>query len=145
MTSTIVIANIGVMDCGIDAMLRKSQPRNFSGKGKQLEEWIEKMEDYFDLAQSTSESKAMIAGVKLEKSAKLWWKDYCIENSIDTQIAIWPFIKDKLKKNYQNKTYMVECVNEFLDWHQGTKDLEGYYQHFFDLIKVCTSRNYSRS
>ena len=62
------------MDRDIDAMLRKSQPGNFSGEGKQvgkqLEEWIEKMEDYFDLAHSTAESKAMIARFKLEKSTQ---------------------------------------------------------------------------
>ena len=38
----------------IDAMLRKSQPGNFSGEGKDvgkiLEDWIERMDDYFDLA-----------------------------------------------------------------------------------------------
>ena len=57
LNSTSAVANLGVMDRDIDAMLRKSQPGNFSGKGKQvgkqLEEWIEKMEDYFDLAHST--------------------------------------------------------------------------------------------
>ena len=53
------------MDQDIDAMLRQSQPGNFSGEGKQvekqIEEWIEKMKDYFDLAHSTAGSKAMIA------------------------------------------------------------------------------------
>ena len=47
------------MDRDIDAMLRKSQPENFSGEGKQvgkqLKEWIEKMEDYFDLAQANQD------------------------------------------------------------------------------------------
>ena len=70
-TSAGIAANPSVMDCDIDAMLRKSQPGSFSGKGKQvgkqLEEWIEKMEDYFDLAHLTAESKAMIAHFKLEK------------------------------------------------------------------------------
>ena len=75
------------MDRDIDAMLRKSQPGNFSEEGKksgnQLEEWIKNMEDYFDLAHSTIESKAMIAQFKLEKSAKFWWKDHCTEKSMD--------------------------------------------------------------
>ena len=60
----------------IDAMLRKSQPGNFSGEGKDigkvLEDWIEKMDDYFDLAQSSDENKATIARFKLEKIAKRW-------------------------------------------------------------------------
>ena len=95
------------------------------------------MEDYFDLAHLTAESKAMIARFKLEKSAKLWWKDHCTESGVDAQTTTWPYIKDKLKQNYQNKTYMVERINEFLDCCQGNKDLEGYYQHFLTLLKYA--------
>ena len=136
------------MDRDIDAMLRKSQPRNFSGEGKQvgkqLEEWIEKMEDYFDLAHSTAESKAMIAQFKLEKSAKLWWKDHCTENSVDAQTTTWAYIKEKLKLNYQNNTYMVERINKFLDCNQGSKDLDGILSAFSHVVEICASRNDSR-
>ena len=129
------------MDRDIDAMLRKYQPGNFNGEGKQvgkqLEEWIEKMEDYFDLAHLIAESKVMIAQFKLEKSAKLWWKDHCKENSVDAQTTTWAYIKEKLKLNYHNNTYMVERINEFLDCNQGSKDLEGYYQHFLTLLKYA--------
>lgn len=122
-------------------MLRKSQPGHFSGEGeevgKQLEEWVEKMEDYFDLAQSIAESKAMMARFKLEKSAKLWWKDHCAENEIDAREATWPYIKTELMKNYQDKTYKVERINEFLDCRQGNINLEGYYQHFLTLLKYA--------
>ena len=42
------------LDRDVEAMLRKSQPGYFSGEGddvrKQLEEWLEKMDDYFALA-----------------------------------------------------------------------------------------------
>ena len=45
------------IDRNIEAMLRKSQPGYFSGVGddvgKQLEEWLEKMDDYFELAHSS--------------------------------------------------------------------------------------------
>ena len=63
----------------VEAMLCKSQSGYFSGEGdnvgKQLEDWLEKMDDYFDLAHSTNENKAMMGRFKLEKSAKLWWQD----------------------------------------------------------------------
>ena len=39
------------IECDVEAMLRKSQPGYFSGEGdhvgKQLEEWLDKMEEYF--------------------------------------------------------------------------------------------------
>ena len=42
------------VDHDVEAMLQKSQSKYFSGKGanmgKQLEEWIEKMDDYYNLA-----------------------------------------------------------------------------------------------
>ena len=123
MTSVGVTTNIAPshssMDRGIDVMLHNSQLGNFSGEGKkagkQLEKWIEKMKENFDLAQSTTERKAMITRFKLEKSAKLWWKDHCTENSVDTQTTTWAYIKEKLKLNYQNNTYMVKRINKFLD------------------------------
>ena len=65
----------------VEAMLQKSHPGYFSGEGenvgKQLEDWIEKMDDYYDLALSTKENRAMMGRFKLEKSAKLWWQDHC--------------------------------------------------------------------
>ena len=125
----------------IDAMLRKSQPGNFSGEGKDigkvLEDWIEKMDDYFDLAQSSDENKATIARFKLEKTAKRWWKDHCQENHVAPANITWAYIKTQLCKNYQNKTYHSERMNEFLDSNQGTMDLEAYYQHFLTLIKYA--------
>ena len=62
------------VDRDVEAMLRKSQPGYFSGEGenigKQLEEWIEKMDDYYDLAHSSEENRAMMGRFKLEKSVK---------------------------------------------------------------------------
>ena len=75
------------LDCDVEAMLRKSQPGYFSGEGdnvgKQLEEWMEKMNDYFALAHSSAINQAMMGRFKLEKSAKLWWQDQCRENGVD--------------------------------------------------------------
>ena len=50
--SSVTAANVIGRD--VEAMLRKSQPGYFSGEGDNvgelLEEWFEKMEDYFNLA-----------------------------------------------------------------------------------------------
>ena len=114
----------------IHAMLWKSQPGNFSAEGheigKGLEEWIEGMDDYFDFAQSTEENKVIMVCFKLEKTAKLWWKDHYLENHINPRNATWHYIKTQLKKTYQSRTCMVERINEFLDCNQEDRDLEGY-------------------
>ena len=43
------------IDRDVEVMLCKTQPGHFDGEGtdvgRKLEEWLEKMDDYFDLAQ----------------------------------------------------------------------------------------------
>lgn len=71
-------------DCDVEAMLRKSQPCYFNGEGEKvgkLEEWLEKMEDYLDLAHFSKENKAMMSRLKLKKSTQLWWQDHCREHA----------------------------------------------------------------
>ena len=125
----------------IDVMLRMSQPGNFSGEdkdiGKVLEDWVERMDDYFDLAQSSKVNKGIIARFKLEKTAKRWWRDHCKEHEIGAANTTWAYLKAQLIKNYQNKTYHSEKMNDFLDSTQGSLDIEAYYQKFLALIKYA--------
>ena len=82
----------------IDAMLRKSQPSHFDGEGtdvgKKLKEWLEKMDDYFNLTQSFDENKVTMGCFKLEKSTKLWWRNHCIENVVNPAQVTWDYLKD---------------------------------------------------
>jgi len=75
------ISLVNMVDPDVEAMLKKSQPRYFNGEGddvsRQLEEWIEKMDDYFDLAHSSNVNKAMMGRFILEKLVKLWWQGHC--------------------------------------------------------------------
>ncbi len=129
------------IDRDVEAMLRKSQPGYFSGEGdnvgKQLEDWLKKMGDYFDLAHSSEENKAMMGRFKLEKSSKLWWQDHCRENGLDPGNATWDYIKTQLSKNYQSRTYCIERLNEFLDCSQGKDTLDIFYQRFLKLLKYA--------
>lgn len=65
---------LNLVDLKNEAMLFKSQPGNFNGHkegiGKQLEKWLEKMDDYFNLTHSAKGNKEMMNGFELEKSAK---------------------------------------------------------------------------
>ena len=119
------------VDRDVEAMLCKSQPGYFNGEGddvgKQLEEWIEKMDDYFDLAHSSNKNKAMMGRFKLEKSARLWWQGHCRQNGIDVATVTWDYIKDQLQINYQSRTYRIERLNEFLDCSQGKDTLDAFY------------------
>ncbi|MCO5560557.1 hypothetical protein L7F22_014172 [Adiantum nelumboides] len=125
-------------------MLQKSQSGNFDGEGtnigKTLEEWLECMNDCFTLAQSSNENRSLIGRFKLEKTAKRWWQDHCIEEGIDLNTTTWSYIKEQLKQNYQTKTYHSKIMNKFLDYTQHNKTLEEYYQHFLKLFKYAPPR-----
>lgn len=129
------------IDRDVEAMLRKSQPHYFSGEGddvgEQLEEWFEKIEEYFDLAHSSEENKAMMGRFKLEKSAKLWWKDHCKENALDPGNMTWDYLSTQLAKNYQTRTYRIDKLNEFLDSVQGKDSLDLFYQRFLKQLKYA--------
>ena len=129
------------IDQDVKAMLRKSQPGHFSGEGdnvgEQLEEWFEKMEEYFSLAHSSEENKAMMGHFKLEKSAKLWWKDHCKENALDPGNMTWDYLSTQLAKSYQTCTYHIDRVNGFLDSVQGKDSLDLLYQRFLKLMKYA--------
>ena len=135
-----VMANQQI-DRDVEAMLRKSQPHYFSGEGdevgEQLEEWFEKMEEYFGLAHSSEQNKAMMGRFKLEKSAKLWWKDHCKENALDPDNVTWDYLSTQLAKNYQTRTYRIDKLNEFLDSIQGKDSLDLFYQRFLKQLKYA--------
>ena len=63
------------IDRDVEAMLCKSQLGYFGGErenvGKLLEDWLEKMDDYFDLTHSSQKNKAMMAASSLKS-----WQNY---------------------------------------------------------------------
>ena len=106
-------------------MLWEFQLGEFSDEGhdvgKTLEEWIECIANYFDLNQSSEKNEATMAHFKLEKIAKLWWKEhYMEEKHTHPCTTTWDYIKNQLKKIYQNKTYVVKQV---LILHLGNQRL----------------------
>ena len=89
------------------------------------------------IAQYLVENKATMGQFKLEKSGKLWWINHCLENTINPAKITWDYLKTQLQANYHNKTFQLECLNEFLDCSQGAQDLESFYQHFLKLLKYA--------
>ena len=124
----------------VEAMICKSQLGYFSGEeehvAKQLKDWLEKMDDYFDLAKFSKENKAMMH-FKLKNLAKLWWQDHCRENNLNLENATWEYIRAQLVKNDQSHTYCIELLNEFLDCSQGKDSLDVLYHKFLKILKYA--------
>ena len=79
----------------------------------------------------------MMGRFKLEKSAKLWWKDHCKEKAINPENVSWDYLSTQLSRSYQTRTYRVDKINKFLDSVQGEDTLDIFYQRFLKLIKYA--------
>ena len=79
----------------------------------------------------------MMGRFKLEKSAKLWWKDHCKENVINPTETTWDYLQVQLCKNYQTRSYRIDRLNEFLDCFQGGDTLDVFYQRFLKLLRYA--------
>ena len=66
---------------------------------------MEKMDDYFELAHSSEQNKAMMGRFKLENFAKLWWQGHYRQEIVDIANVTWQYIKDQLQINYQSHTF----------------------------------------
>ena len=79
----------------------------------------------------------MMGHFNLEKLAKFWWQDHCHEHSLNPTTTTWEYIHTQLIKNYQNRTYRIKLLNEFLNCSQGKETLDVFYQKFLKLLKYA--------
>ena len=67
------------------------KPSSFYGEGKDVAKeakvWVKSLDNYFLLVNMTVENKSMIARYKLIGEAKIWWKEWRWEQTIDETIA----------------------------------------------------------
>ena len=78
------------------------KPSSFFGEGKEVAKeakaWIKSLDNYFVLINMSAENESMIAKYKLIGEAKLWWKDWCREQTIDKMTTTWKAIKEAVKE-----------------------------------------------
>ena len=93
------------------------KPSSFFGQGKDVakeaEPWIEALDDYFLLINTSIENESMIARYKLIGKAKLWWKEWCWEQTIDETTANLKVIKEVFKERYLLLDHETLKMNEF--------------------------------
>ena len=79
------------------------------------------MDDFYNLTHLLKENRAMMGRFKLEKLDKLWWQYYCRENILKAANVSWEYLLTQLLQNFQNYTYKIEQLNEFLDCSQEAR------------------------
>ena len=113
------------------------KPSSFSGEGKDVAKeakaWIKALDDYFLLINTSAENKSMIARYKLIGEAKLWWKEWCREQTIDKTTTTWKLIKEAVKERYPPLNHETLKMNEFYGLNQKHFSIDAYYSKFVKL------------
>ena len=113
------------------------KPSSFSREGKDVakeaEAWIEALDGYFLLINMSAENKSMIARYKLTGEPKLWWKEWCREQTIDETTTTWKLIKEAAKERYLPLDHETLKMNEFYGFTQKHLLVDAYYSEFVKL------------
>ena len=119
------------------------KPSSFYGEGKDVakeaKSWIEALDDYFLLINTSAENESMIAKNKLTGDAKLWWKEWCREQTIDKMTTTWKLIKEVVKERYLPLDHETLKMNEFYDLTQKHLSVDAYYSKFVKLKRYAPS------
>ena len=107
---------------------------NFKGEGKDVERdaevWIETMDDYFNIAHTSTKNLGML---KLVGDAKLWWKQHCKDSRVNENTQGWEEMKRAIIERYLPPAHRAIQMNEFFDLRQNNLSLEEYYSKFVIL------------
>lgn len=90
------------------------QPPTFKGEGKDIERdvevWVEAMDDYFHTAHTLAGTRAVLGMFKLVSDAKLWWKQhYYKDTSVDENTQGWEEVKKVVIKRYLPLAQSMSC------------------------------------
>ena len=79
----------------------------------------------------------MIARYKLTREAKLWWKKWCREQTIDKTTTTWKLIKEAVKERYLPLNHETLKMNEFYGLTQKHLLVDAYYPEFIKLKRYA--------
>ncbi|MCO5612091.1 hypothetical protein L7F22_066353 [Adiantum nelumboides] len=120
-------------------LLKQVQLPTFKGEGpnieRDVEAWIEAMDDYFLAAGSAPKNQAMLGMFRLMGDAKLWWKQHCRDNPIASPSK--ERMKQAEKERYLPPAHQAIKMNEFFALRQLGLTLEEYYSKFVSLRRYA--------
>ena len=79
----------------------------------------------------------MIARYKLIGEEKLWWKEWCQEQSNDKVTTTWKVIKEGVKERYLPLDHETLKMNEFYGLTQKHLSVDAYYFEFVKLKRYA--------
>ncbi|MCO5574550.1 hypothetical protein L7F22_028338 [Adiantum nelumboides] len=122
-------------------LLKLAQPPNFKGEGvnveRNVEVWLEAMDDYFEAAGTHPQNQTMLAMFRLTGYAKIWWKTHCRDSDIIGASQTWEQIKDAVTARYLPPAHKATKMNKFFSLRQLSSTLEEYYSKFVTLRRYA--------
>ncbi|MCO5549451.1 hypothetical protein L7F22_002922 [Adiantum nelumboides] len=103
---------------------------------RDVEAWLDAMDDYFVAAGIASENQVMLGMFRLTGDAKLWWRQHCRDNT--TSSPSWEGMKQAVKKRYLPPSHQALKMNEFYALQQLRLTLEEYYSKFISLRRYVS-------
>ncbi|MCO5548814.1 hypothetical protein L7F22_002276 [Adiantum nelumboides] len=122
-------------------LLKQAQPASFKGEGANIERdvevWIEAMEDYFEATGTQPENLTMLSMFRLVGDAKIWWKQHCRDLGVARNSQNWEDIKEAVMGRYLPLAHRAIKMNEFFSLKQLSCFVEEYYSKFVTLRRYA--------
>ncbi|XP_062077141.1 uncharacterized protein LOC133782017 [Humulus lupulus] len=110
---------------------------NGSASPDDAEEWIQRLEEIFDIIGCSDEEKLSLARFLLEQDAFHWWKGvrhYCYPYP---STITWGDFRREFYDKYFPRTYRDAKLSEFLQLKQGYMTVREYEDKFISLVRFA--------
>ncbi|XP_041025395.1 uncharacterized protein LOC121265796 [Juglans microcarpa x Juglans regia] len=118
----------------------RTHPPTFDGRGdtNAAEDWIQDIEEIYDVLECTDQQKVRSAAFKLTGEAKRWWNsEKVIREAEGTGVIVWAQFKQNFFDRFFPKADREARVREFTNLVQGTMTVRQYAAKFVELSRFA--------
>ena len=104
-------------------------------------EWIEAVENYFEVVEVAEDQKVAYVAYKLQGGAAIWWRreqETRRKNRI-RPIRDWPEMEQMLRSRFLPPDYDQILYNKYLDCYQGSRSVDEYSTEF---LRLCARNDF---
>ncbi|CAN6453987.1 unnamed protein product [Victoria cruziana] len=111
-----------------------AKPRRFTSKGRadRAEEWLDEVENVFDIMDTPAWHWVHFGTFLLVKDAKAWWK-YLLDIIFEGQQLTWEEFSTEFRETYVSQVARERRVREFLELAQAGRSVAEYAAKFRHL------------
>ncbi|XP_073152868.1 uncharacterized protein [Henckelia pumila] len=100
--------------------------------------WLDRIENYFQVFQCTEEKKMETLGFLVEGRARKWWRSTSAPFVADRGVVTWAEFLTAFEKLYFLPALRQAKASEFLSLRHGTMIIYEYQHKFFEILPYCS-------